>query len=136
MESEQEDEHDSRSSTELLSSLVDKAKELEKRLTDITNDMKRTEFRVQSDLPSFETVFFNPKIAMRKWVEARGLSHPLTFHRFWKVFLQEHKEENRLFLSSRSIRLNTDASILLGYKGVEQEIPMLEVLAKLPCLFY
>jgi hypothetical protein len=136
MESETDDEYDSRSSTDLLSSLTQKANELEKRLVEVVNEMKRAEFRMQSDLPSFETVFLNPKLAMRKWVETRGLSQPLTFHTFWNVFLHEHKQENRLVLSTRSIRLNKDASILLGYKGAEKEIPILEVLGTLPCLFY
>lgn len=70
-----------------------------------------------------------PKTRMMKWLTDRHLGVESSFSDFFEAFLEEHKKEHRLDLSTRSIQLNKKASILLGYED-DQWVSVYDVLER------
>jgi hypothetical protein len=81
-------------------------------------------------------IVLEPKPHLVLWLEARKLPKDTNFRTFFEVFLEEHRLENRCDISERSITLNKEASILLGYEGTDTVVHILDVLGKLPMIFH
>ena len=71
-----------------------------------------------------------PKTRMMKWLTDRHLGVESSFSDFFEAFLDEHKQEHRLDLSTRSIQLNDKACVLLGYELSHTWVSVYEVLEK------
>ena len=71
-----------------------------------------------------------PKTRMMKWLTDRHFAVESSFTDFFEAFIEEHKEEHRLDLSTRSIYLNTRACILLGYKDCDPCISIYDVIER------
>jgi hypothetical protein len=81
-------------------------------------------------------IVLEPKPQLILWLETRKLPKNTNFQSFFEVFLEEHKQDNRCDISERTITLNKEASILLGYEGTDTVIHILDVLGKLPMIFH
>jgi hypothetical protein len=77
-----------------------------------------------------------PRTRMMKWLTDRGLPVESSFVDFFDVFVQEHRKEHRLDVSKRTIRLNSAACILFGYKDMNPVIHLYDLLTKLNVLYY
>ena len=73
---------------------------------------------------------------MMKWLTDRHLPVESTFTDFFEVFVEEHKKENRLDISNRTLNLNPEACILFGYKEREITVHLYDLLEKLNVLYY
>ncbi len=77
-----------------------------------------------------------PRTRTMKWLTDRGLREQSSFLDFFEAFVDDHKKENRLDLSTRTICLNHDAVVLFGLKGVNPVVSIYEVIEKLNSLYY
>lgn len=59
---------------------------------------------------------YAPRTRLLKWLGDRTLSAELPTSEFFQAFFEEHKQENRLSLSNRSIALNPSACTLFRVK--------------------
>lgn len=68
--------------------------------------MKAIHATAMEVLASSVEVPLQPRTRLMKWLTDHGLPVDTSFHDFFNTFLLDHKQDNRLDLSSRSIRLN------------------------------
>lgn len=118
-----------------LESLKRNAKAAEVHLLESLKQMKVFQRNLAKEAKSIE-VPLQPKTRMMKWLTDRGLKVESTFQEFFEAFIEEHKQDHRLDLSSRTIQLNRAACILFGYKDTSPKIPLFEILERLPSLYY
>lgn len=81
-------------------------------------------------------IVLEPKPQLILWLEKRKLPKNTNFRSFFEVFLEEHKQDNRCDISERTITLNKEACVLLGYEATDIVIHILDVLGKLPMIFH
>lgn len=75
-----------------------------------------------------------PRTRLLKWLGDRNFSADLSISEFFQAFFEEHKKENRLFLSSRSIALNPSACVLFHVKQGTR-LPILDFFCLLPTIY-
>jgi len=83
---------------------------------------------------SMSEVVLKAKPILHGWLKKRDLPLSLSFQEFFAEFLKEHAKEYRLDISDRSISLNTDAAVLIGYTA-QEPIDLLDFLLYVPTLF-
>lgn len=103
--------------------------EAKKKLKDFQNTLAE-------ESNSLSEIILQPRTRMVKWLTDRSLAVESTFVDFFEVFVEEHKKEERLDLSNRTIRLNSAACILFGYNDSNPIVPLYDLLAKLNVLYY
>ena len=74
------------------------------------------------------------KPKLQTWLRVRKMPFTLRFVDFFAKFLEEHANEHRLDLSSRSIRLNEESAILFNHTA-DTTIHLLDLLYHIPDLF-
>lgn len=77
---------------------------------------------------------YQPRTRFLKWLGDRKLSAEIPTAEFFQVFFEEHKKEDRLSLSNRSIALNPSACILFRVKQ-GTILPILELFPLLSELY-
>lgn len=132
---EPETDIDSISLDDTLKSLKRNASAVEVHLQESLKQLKRFQKRLAEESKDISQVPLQPKTRMMKWLTERGLPVESTFQEFFDVFLEEHKQEHRLDLSHKTIRLNSAACILLGVKDCNPTVTVYGVLEKLPVLY-
>jgi hypothetical protein len=75
------------------------------------------------------------KPRMKIWLEKRQMPPIVSFSEFFEVFLEEHKEEGRLDIGTRTIDLREDARDLFRPKLKTTKIHILDFLGHLDQLF-
>lgn len=118
-----------------LESLKRNAKATEIHLLESLKQMKAFQLKVVKESKTMD-VPLQPKTRMMKWLTDRGLRVESTFQEFFEVFVDEHKEEQRVDLTSRTIQLNSAACILFGYKDTNPKVHLYDILEKLSSLYY
>lgn len=118
-----------------LESLKRNAKATETHLLESLKQFKQFQKNLAKETNSIE-VPLQPKTRMMKWLTDRGLRVESTFQEFFEVFVDEHKEEQRVDLTSRTIQLNSAACVLFGYKDTNPKVHLYDILEKLGSLYY
>lgn len=119
-----------------LESLKRNAKALDVHYQEARKKFKDFYVKVAQESEGLGETPLQPRTRMMKWLTDRGFSEHSTFLDFFEAFIEEHKKENRLDLSTRSIYLNHDATILFGYKGENRVVTLYELFEKLNILYY
>lgn len=119
-----------------LESLKRNAKALDVHYQEARKKFKDFYVKITQESEGMGETPLQPRTRMMKWLTDRSLTVESTFQEFFEAFVEEHKKENRLDLSTRSICLNRDASILFGYKGENLVVTLYELLEKLNILYY
>ena len=97
---------------------------------------KSFQHKVYKESNSISERPLQPRTRMMKWLTDRNLSVESTFQEFFEAFVDEHKKDHRVDVSKRTIRLNSSASILFGYKDMDPVISLYDLLGKLNVLYY
>ena len=121
---------------EHLSSLKKSAKVAEDAVVNAMHRLKVVQFKARVEMEDLAETELRSKPALRKWLEARNLSTDCSFQEFFDAFLQEHKKENRLDISDRSILLNADGCKLFGFPGKDKKVLLPELLERLPSIYH
>ena len=116
MEETQTDVEDNISLEDTLESLKRNANAVDVHLQEARKKLKAFQHKIAEESSSLDEVPLQPRTRMMKWLTDRHLPVESTFVDFFEVFIEEHKKENRLDISKRTVYLNTDASILFGYR--------------------
>lgn len=120
---------------EVLSSLREQAKHVDTLFDDCWGRFKLIRQKAQEETSNLSESEWQPKARTLGWLSQRNLGTPISFHEFFQHFLEEHRKEQRCNVSERTIRLNSAACELFGYRGKEKTVHLLELLARLPLLF-
>lgn len=83
---------------------------------------------------SMSDCLLTAKPKLQTWLRVRKMPFTLRFVDFFAKFLEEHANEHRLDLSSRSIRLNEESAILFNHTA-DTTIHLLDLLCHIPDLF-
>lgn len=75
------------------------------------------------------------KPRLKEWLHQRGISPIVSFQEFFEIFLEEHREEGRLDLATRTIHLKEDARELFRPKLKKDPIYFLDFLQYIDQLF-
>jgi hypothetical protein len=129
-----QEEADDISLDDTLSSLKRNAKAAEVHYLESLKHFKAFQKRLAKE--ANEEVPQQPRTRMMKWLTDRGLKVESTFQEFFEAFVEEHKQEHRLDLASRSITLNSAACILFGYKDIQPKVPLYDLLERVTSLYY
>jgi hypothetical protein len=119
-----------------LSTLKEKASNAEEQVLQALNRLKLVEFKMKQELEDLSETQLKSKAALRQWLETRSLPKTSTFQEFFETFLEEHKQEHRLDLTDRSIRLNKDGCKLFGVGGKDVKMTVAEILERLPQIYH
>jgi hypothetical protein len=121
---------------ESLSSLKSSGKEAEDAVVAALNRLKLAQQKLRIELEELSKTEVRSKPPLRHWLKSRQLPIHSTFEEFFQTFLEEHKAEHRLDLSTRSILLNKEGCKLFGLEGENKRITVNELLERLPLLFH
>ena len=116
-----------------LFNLKRKARTVEDDLISIVNKVKVAQHKLKLELQELSETELRSRPPLRQWLQSRNLPENCSFQEFFEAFLEEHKQECRLYLSDRSISLNKDACKLFGCKG---RLTIIDILEKLPLLYH
>jgi len=136
MEEVQPLEDDVVSLEDTLESLKRNAKAVEVHFEEARKKFKDFHQAVAHESQGLQETPLQPRTRLMKWLTDRGLSEQTTFLDFFEAFVDEHKQENRLDLSSRSFSFNSDAVVLFGLKGKNPRVTLYEFVEKLNILYY
>jgi hypothetical protein len=131
MEETHTDVEDNISLEDTLESLKRNANAVDVHLQEARKKLKAFQQKITE-----ESAPLQPRTRMMKWLTDRHLPVESTFTDFFEVFVEEHKKENRLDISNRTLNLNTEACILFGYKEKELTVHLYDLLEKLNVLYY
>lgn len=132
---ETETEEDSISLELLIQGLKRNAHATEVYLQQSIRHMKQLQKRLDEESQELSQRTLQPRTRMMKWLTERGLPVECSFQEFFEVFLDEHKQEHRLDVSKRTIRLNPAACILFDVKAKSPELHIFDLLEKYPLLY-
>jgi hypothetical protein len=118
-----------------LESLKRNAKAVEVHLLESLQQMKKVQRGLAEESKNIE-VPLQPKTKLMKWLTDRGLKVESTFQEFFEVFVEEHKLDSRLDLSTRTIELNSAACMLFGLKQAHSKLHIYDLLEKIMSLYY
>lgn len=135
MEQEEED-NDIISLEDTLETLKRNANAVQTHFQESVKHLKAFQHKLAKESKDITEVPLQPKTRMMKWLTDRGLPVESTFEEFFEAFIEDHTKENRLDLTTRSIRLNTAACILFGYKDINPVVSIYDLLGKLDVLYY
>lgn len=121
---------------ESLSSLKEAGRQAEDAILTALNKLKVAQRKLKIEMDELSKTELRSKPILRHWLKAREMPIHSNFEEFFQAFLDEHKAEHRLDLSTRSILLNKDGCKLFGVDGENKTITMNEVLERLPLLFH
>ena len=96
--------------------------------------MKAIHTTAMEAIASSAEVPLQPRTRLMKWLTDHGLPVDTSFHDFFDTFLLEHKQDHRLDLSSRSIRLNK-AGAHLFQQQVNTTVSLYDLLRSLSLLY-
>jgi hypothetical protein len=119
-----------------LETLKEKANKAEDQVIQALNRLKLVEFKMKQELEDLSETQLKSRAVLRHWLEARNLPKESTFQQFFEALLEEHKQEYRLDLGDRSIRLNKDGCKLFGVSGKDVKMTMTEILERLPQIYH
>jgi hypothetical protein len=137
MEPEVETENDSTLSLEdTLDSLKRNANAVQVHFQESILHLKTFQKKLLAGSKDISEVPLQPKTRLMKWLTERGLAVESTFLEFFEVFIAEHKQEHRLDLSGRTLKLNSAACILFGYKDANPVVSIYDLIEKLNVLYY
>jgi hypothetical protein len=136
MEEIQADVDDTISLEDTLESLKRNANAVDVHLQEARKKLKAFQHKVSEESLSLRETPLQPRTRMMKWLTDRQLPIESSFVDFFEVFVEEHKKESRLDISSRTLYLNTDAVVLFGYKEKEVTVHLYDLLEKLNILYY
>ena len=131
---ESQEENDTISLEDALESIKRNSKAAEVHYLESVKQLKAFQNRLAKE--SNEEVPLQPRTRMMKWLTDRGLKVESTFQEFFEAFVEDHKKEHRLDLSTRSIQLNTAACVLFGYKDTNPKVSLYDLLERVPSLYY
>ena len=131
---EPEEETEDISLEETLSSLKRNAKAAEVHSLESLKHLKAFQKRLAKE--THQEIPQQPRTRMMKWLTDRDLRVESTFQEFFEAFIEEHKQEHRLDLASRTVQLNRAACILFGYKDIQPKVPLFDLLEKVSSLYY
>ena len=133
------EEHDTETETisleDTLQSLKRNAYAVEIHLQQSIQYVKALQKKIVEESKDISQQALQPRTRMMKWLTDRGLPVESSFTEFFDVFLEEHKKDHRLDVSKRTISLNADACVLLGYKSKHVELHIFDFMEKLPLLY-
>jgi len=118
-----------------LESLKRNAKAAETHLLESLKQMKAFQTHLAKESASIE-VPLQPKTRLMKWLTDRGLRVESTFQEFFEAFIDEHKKDHHLDLTTRTVELNTSACVLFGLKDTHPKVHLYELLEKVATLYY
>lgn len=113
----------------LLERIRDQAKSIEKGFEETFEKVKAYRDSVEDDT----SLIAKPR--MKIWLEKRGMPPIVSFSEFFELFLEEHREEGRLDIDTRTIDLREDARELFRPKLKTTKIHILDFLGHLDQLF-
>ena len=119
---------------ETLDSLKRNAAAVDLYFKEARTRMKAIQASAMELLASSAEVPLQPRTRLMKWLTDHDLPVDTSFHDFFDLFLLEHKEENRLDLSTRSIRLNK-AGAHLFQQQVNTPVSLYDLLRSLSLLY-
>jgi hypothetical protein len=131
---ESQEENDTISLEDALESIKRNSKAAEVHYLESVKQLKAFQKRLAKE--SNEEVPLQPRTRMMKWLTDRGLKVESTFQEFFEAFVEDHKKEHRLDLSTRSIQLNTAACVLFSYKDTNPKVSLYDLLERVPSLYY
>ncbi len=118
-----------------LESLKRNAKAAETHLLESLKQLKGFQKNLAKESKTMD-VPLQPKTRLMKWLTDRRLRVESTFQEFFEAFVDEHKQDHRLDLATRTIQLNTPACILFGLKDTQPRLHIYDVLQKVSTLYY
>lgn len=118
---------------ENLFNLKRRARSVEDDLIAIVNKVKVAQHKLKLEVQELSETELRSRPSLRNWLRARNLPENCSFQEFFEAFLEEHQRESRLYLTDRSVSLNSDASKLFSHKG---RLTILEILERLPLLYH
>jgi hypothetical protein len=121
---------------ETLSSLKRNAKAVDIYFHESRKKLKEFQHKLLKEKNGISEATLQPRTRMMKWLTDRGLPEESTFVDFFEMFIEEHKKENRLDISKRTLSLNNDACILFGIKSKENSISLYDLLERINVLYY
>ena len=127
-------ESDEGSLEDLIESLKRNAFAVDQSYKQAVSKLKAVRVAVLEEQKSMSEVPLQPRTRLMKWLTDRGLPVDCSFREFFQTFLQEHKEESRLELETRVIRLSKSGAVLLG-KAPETRISLGEFFQSLSSLY-
>lgn len=129
------DESEAISLEHSLEGLKRDANAVEIHLLESIKQLKGVQKRVAQESKTID-VPLQPKTRMMKWLTDRGLKVESTFQEFFEAFVEEHRRDHRLDLSTRTIQLNTPACVLFGLTKPQPAIHLYDVVDKVQALYY
>jgi hypothetical protein len=128
---------DSESYKEMCRNLRSHSKRVDKELDECMKRFKIIRRKVQEEQADFTEAALQPRPDTLKWLKAHDISATPTFQEFFSAFLQAHKDNERLDISARTIRLHKDALTMFGFTNTQEEpICLLKLLSRMPEAFY
>lgn len=119
-----------------LASLKRNADSIQIYLQESLKKFKAFQYRVVEESKDLAELPLQPKTRLMKWLTDHGLPIECTFQDFFEAFVEDHKKDHRLDLTTRSIQLNSAASILFGYKDTNPWVSIYDLMGKLTVLYY
>lgn len=117
-----------------LESLKRNAAAVEAYFKEARTQMKGVHATALEILASSAEVPLQPRTRLMKWLTDRNMPVDTSFHTFFDAFLVEHKQEHRLDLSTRSIRLNKAGAHLFQCQ-LNTTVPLYDLLRSLSLLY-
>jgi len=117
-----------------LESLKRNAAAVETYFKEARTQMKTIHTTALEILASSAEVPLQPRTRLMKWLTDHNLPVETSFHDFFEAFLVEHKQDQRLDLSTRSIRLNR-AGAHLFQCHVNTTVSLYDLLRSLSLLY-
>ncbi len=137
MEQEAETELDDTISLEdTLGNLKRNANAVQVHFVESLQQLKKVQHKLIQESKDLSESPLQPRTRMMKWLTDRGLPVESSFVDFFEVFVAEHRKEHRLDVSKRTLKLNSAACILFGYKDMDPVIHLYDLLQKLNVLYY
>lgn len=127
MENSSTDDQDS------IGEIVEKIKDSAFQINNCFQDIFEKVKDYRDSIDDETTLIAKPRV--KKWLEQRGMSPIVSFHEFFEVFLEEHRNEGRLDLATRTIQLREDARELFRPKLKKEPIYFLDFLQSIDQLF-
>ena len=121
---------------ESLSSLKDSARVAEDAVLQALNRLKVAQHKLKIEVEELSQTELRSKSTLRAWLKSRQLAPDCSFQDFFQAFLDEHKKEQRLDLSDRSIVVNADGCKLFGLEGKDKKVLLHDLLERLPSIYH
>lgn len=119
---------------ETLDRLRAATEQLRQQTQEVVSNFRLTVKKSKWETTNLSEAALVAKKPLKKWCEERSLPTKISFQRFFETFLEEHRKERRCDMTTRSIRLNSAAAVLVGVP-TDTSVCFFDLMGHLPELF-